>query len=337
MVVHSDARQVPNQGRQVPWLRFFGYYAMVVAVAAVLIRYVPAVRQAFVSPIASPPMPGPNEVLSTPLLAPGGDAALGASLERIVATSLIALGTLVLVLPVAWVYMSTRRFRYDRSLAQSVIILPLVVGGMVLIVKNSLALAFSLFGIVAAVRFRNTLKDPRDAVYIFLALGLGLAAGVHALDIALVMSLSFNLVVLGLWKSSLGSIYGGGGTRDMLAMGDPSLRRAPSPPQRRELSAQLRAQQNGMEAHGVLLVQSSDPETAQTAADAALSGVSKEWRFLDASTLENGGSLVPVLVRFKDKATPVQLLNELDEYWSGHVTAAEYIPFPADEEGRDEK
>jgi hypothetical protein len=92
-----------------------------------------------------------------------------------------------------------------------------------------------------------------------------------------------------------------------------------------------------MQAHGVLLVQSSDQETARTAAEAALSGVSKEFRFGEASTLENGNVLVPVFVRFKDKATPVQLLNELDEYWSAHVTAAEYIPFAVSEERRNEK
>src|SRR5215208_521451 len=91
MGVNSDARQVPNRGQRVPWLRFFGYYAVVVAVAAVLIRYVPAVRQAFVAPIAPTPTPGPNQLLTTPSPTPGGDAALYSSLDRIVTTSLIAL------------------------------------------------------------------------------------------------------------------------------------------------------------------------------------------------------------------------------------------------------
>jgi hypothetical protein len=151
------------------------------------------------------------------------------------------------------------------------------------------------------------------------------------------MSLAFNLVVLGLWKSNLGSIYGSGTARDLLAMGDPSLRRARSPQQRRQLARALWPQQDGMEAHGVLLVQSSDPETARTAAEAALSGVSKEFKFGDSDDVDNGGVVVPVFIRFKDKATPVQLLNELDEYWSAHVTAAEYIPFAAGEEGQHEK
>ena len=32
-------------------------------------------------------------------------------------------------------------------------------------------------GVVAAVRFRNTLRDTKDAVYVFLAVGIGLAWG----------------------------------------------------------------------------------------------------------------------------------------------------------------
>jgi hypothetical protein len=95
-----------------------------------------------------------------------------------------------------------------------VIILPIVVAGIALVVKNSLALAFSLAGIVAAVRFRNTLKDPRDAVYIFLVIAIGLSAGVQALDVALAMSLAFNFVVLLVWKHNVGrSTAGATGAR----------------------------------------------------------------------------------------------------------------------------
>src|SRR2546430_17115929 len=43
-----------------------------------------------------------------------------------------------------------------------------------------------------AVRFRNTLKDTKDAVYIFLALAVGVAAGVYAPTVAAVMSVMFR-------------------------------------------------------------------------------------------------------------------------------------------------
>ena len=42
-----------------------------------------------------------------------------------------------------------------------------------MLVKYSVALAFGLGGIAAAVRFRNTLDDSKDAVYVFLVIGLG--------------------------------------------------------------------------------------------------------------------------------------------------------------------
>ena len=85
-----------------------------------------------------------------------------------------------LAVPVAWTYMWTRRMKgYRQSVVHSLILLPVVVAGVVVLVKSSIALAFSLAGIVAAVRFRNTLDDSKDAVFIFFATVLGLAAGVQ--------------------------------------------------------------------------------------------------------------------------------------------------------------
>jgi hypothetical protein len=92
---------------------------------------------------------------------------------------------------------------YDQSLVQTVIMLPVVVSAILIVVANSLALAFSLAGIVAAVRFRNNLKDSRDAVYIFAAVGIGFAAGVGVLAIAAFLSVFFSVLELLLWKLDL--------------------------------------------------------------------------------------------------------------------------------------
>jgi hypothetical protein len=111
----------------------------------------------------------------------------------------------LLSLPVAWIYQLTRAKRgYQQSVVQLLIVLPAVVSGIVLLVKYSVTLAFSLAGIVAAVRFRNSLDDSKDAVYVFLATGLGLASAVN-LPVAFVLSLGFNLLVLMLWYTDFGS------------------------------------------------------------------------------------------------------------------------------------
>lgn len=116
------------------------------------------------------------------------------------------LGGLALMCPVAWMYMRTKpKLRYDSSLVQTVVVLPIVVSGVVLIVRDSVALAFSLAGIVAAVRFRNTLKDTKDAVYIFLAIAVGLAAGVQAFAVGFVVTAIFVAVILVLWRFDVGA------------------------------------------------------------------------------------------------------------------------------------
>ena len=115
-------------------------------------------------------------------------------------------GALLLVLPLAFTYIRTRtRLKYDHSLVQTVVMLPIVVTAILSVVQDSLALAFSLAGIVAAVRFRNNLRESGDAVYIFGAIGIGFATGIHAITIASVLSLFFVLVELALWKFNLGA------------------------------------------------------------------------------------------------------------------------------------
>ena len=133
----------------------------------------------------------------------GFDAAPG-EVASALTVALAMISAILLSLPVAWVYIVTRAKRgYQQSVVQSLILLPLVVAGVVLLVKHSLALAFSLAGIVAAVRFRNTLDDSKDAVYIFLATGIGLAAAVNV-PIAAVISAIFNSAILVLWYTDFG-------------------------------------------------------------------------------------------------------------------------------------
>ncbi|MFO1186572.1 MAG: DUF4956 domain-containing protein [Alphaproteobacteria bacterium] len=122
----------------------------------------------------------------------------------------IAVAAAVLtILPVSWTYMSIRkRSEYDQALIETIMILPIAVTCLVILVHDSLALAFSLAGIVGVVRFRNSLKSTGDALYVLVAIGIGLAAGVGAVEVAIVMSLAFNYVFLLLWVTDYGGHRG---------------------------------------------------------------------------------------------------------------------------------
>jgi hypothetical protein len=62
----------------------------------------------------------------------------------------------------------------------------------VTVVQHSLALAFSLAGIVAGVRFRRALSDTFDTLFILASIGVGIAAGVKSIEIAVVLTVFFN-------------------------------------------------------------------------------------------------------------------------------------------------
>ncbi len=124
--------------------------------------------------------------------------------------ALASIGAGILIVPVSWVYFITSRTKeVDTSFVQTIVIMPIVVTGISMIVLNSLALAFSLAGIVAAVRFRFSLDQPSHAMYIFAAISIGLGCGIGALGVALVISMTFVYAMLIIWKLQYGRTMSG--------------------------------------------------------------------------------------------------------------------------------
>ena len=88
----------------------------------------------------------------------------------------------------------------DPSVVTTIMLLPIAVAAILVIVQDSLAVAFSLAGIAGLVRFRNALDDTRDAMYVVIAIAVGLGAGVGTLEAAAALSGLYNLAVVALWK-----------------------------------------------------------------------------------------------------------------------------------------
>ena len=70
-----------------------------------------------------------------------------------------------LSVPVAWAYLATRNPRKrDATFAQAIVLMPVAVTGLVLVVQNSLALAFALAGIATFVHLKSGKKDAVDDI-----------------------------------------------------------------------------------------------------------------------------------------------------------------------------
>jgi len=110
-------------------------------------------------------------------------------------------------LPIAWVYTITKiGDEPDPAMVQTLVILTMVVAGVMVVVGSDLARAFSLVGVVAAVRYRNTLKDPKDAVYIFIAIAIGMGCGFGVYLIAVWLSVAMTVTLLLMWKYRFGKM-----------------------------------------------------------------------------------------------------------------------------------
>jgi Domain of unknown function (DUF4956) len=195
-----------TMGSDRPMRRLLAYYTLLVGLSALVFWIFPDTVRVLVDDITQAAPDAPfllQDGLSTAASESGGPGPSG--LQSLALTALALLGSVLLMLPVSWVYMSARQVRgHSQAIVQTLIILPIVVAGIVFVVRNSLALAFSLAGVVAAVRFRTTLRDARDVVFIFLAIGVGFAAGVYMLGIGFLVSLFFNFVVLLTWRFGFG-------------------------------------------------------------------------------------------------------------------------------------
>jgi hypothetical protein len=188
-------------------LRLTLFYAAVTALALLAARYIPDFRTYL-------PVGGAKDLLSGAPSDPFTAIEIGAEgvnnlRESLVWLAIAVLGAILTVIPLAWTYVAVRTSdEYDQSLVETIIILPIAVTSIVIIVNESLALAFGLAGIVGGVRFRNSLKSPGDALYVLAAIGVGLAAGVAALEIAIVMTVVFNYAIVLLWISDFGARRG---------------------------------------------------------------------------------------------------------------------------------
>lgn len=194
-------------GLLIPLVLIILYYGFWVGGMTILLSISPSLREYFpVGGIGDLAAAGTGSFapvyssISDTVLAPHGPIRL----------AFASVGALVLTVPVSWTYfITTRGRRIDQSFLQTIMILPIVVTGISMIVLNSLALAFALAGVVAAVRFRFTLAQPSDAMYIFVAIAIGLGSGIGALGVATVISMAFVFATLFIWKLEYGKTLSG--------------------------------------------------------------------------------------------------------------------------------
>lgn len=107
---------------------------------------------------------------------------------------------------VSGVYILTfRGLSYSRSFVQGIPLGAIVTSMLMLAIGDSIAAGIGLAGGLSIVRFRTTMRDPRDMVFIFAGLGVGIACGLQAYPAAIGGTVLFSLAAIVLFGVSYGA------------------------------------------------------------------------------------------------------------------------------------
>ena len=84
-------------------------------------------------------------------------------------------------------------FSYSRSYLQTIVLASVVSCIMIIAIGNNLARGLGILGALALIRFRTPIRDPRDIIFLFASLAVGIAAGAQVFMVCIVGTAFFCL------------------------------------------------------------------------------------------------------------------------------------------------
>jgi len=90
---------------------------------------------------------------------------------------------------------------YQRSFNISLVMASVVTSMVIMTISGNLILSLGMVGALSIVRFRTPVKDSMDLVFLFWAIGVGIANGVSFYNISIVGSVMIALILIFLTRS----------------------------------------------------------------------------------------------------------------------------------------
>jgi hypothetical protein len=261
---------------------------------------------------------------------------------------------LLFSIPVAWIYTLTHKKKgWKQGTVQSMVILPVVIAGIVVLLKYSLPLAFGMAAIVAAVRFKSSLNDTRDSAFMLCGIGMGLSAGVVP-EIAGVLSFVFSAVVVAMWYTDFGrapaalegklaeatlerALEHASRTGTFVARMDDEVFKSLAPDQleaiadrawrRRMRNAPDLADEDRSVTHedysSLLRIRTGSPDTLRDAIEREFPNLFRRWRFGDVLHEDDGLHTVEYAVELGSTVTPGVVSDTLRAVGGAHLVRLE--------------
>lgn len=82
-------------------------------------------------------------------------------------------------------YLTSPRVSYNGSFGISLVAMTIITTAIMAVISSNIALSLGMVGALSIIRFRTAIKDPRDAMFIFWSIMIGICCGVAQYIIAL--------------------------------------------------------------------------------------------------------------------------------------------------------
>jgi Domain of unknown function (DUF4956) len=114
--------------------------------------------------------------------------------------------SLALCMLIAWVYVLTYQgLSYLRGFTQTLATAGIISALVMMAIGSDIGRGVGLVGALTLIRFRSTLKDTRDLLFVFASLIVGVACGVFAFGLAIIGTVVFCVAISYVSWSSFGS------------------------------------------------------------------------------------------------------------------------------------
>ena len=93
-------------------------------------------------------------------------------------------------------YLTSPRVAYNGSFGFSLVAMTIITTAIMAVISSNIALSLGMVGALSIIRFRTAIKDPRDAMFIFWSIMIGICCGVAQYIIALASTVVLFLFFL---------------------------------------------------------------------------------------------------------------------------------------------
>ena len=92
-------------------------------------------------------------------------------------------------------YLSQKKSFYNKQFNIVLGVLPIITAGIILAMQSNLVISLGMVGALSIVRFRTAVKEPKDMLFLFWSIGIGIILGARNYELALLISVVVTILL----------------------------------------------------------------------------------------------------------------------------------------------